>query len=88
MEEVINIIVKQGFGYVLFIGAMFVIYFLYKENKQSNKEKLDLANQRVQDLKEAQASYSVLSEAATKVAENTFTIVQNLQSLLNGMKKE
>lgn len=77
----------QGFGYVLFVLACGVIGFLYKENKALSKEKVDLANQRVQDLKEARDSYAALSETSSKVAENTYTIVQNLQQLLNTWKK-
>lgn len=30
MEEIINIILKQGFGYVLFVGALFVIAYLFR----------------------------------------------------------
>lgn len=87
MEKIVNEIAMQGFGYLLFVGAVFVVYFLYKENKQLARDKVDLANQRVQDLKEARDSYANLSESATKVAENTYTIVQNLQQLLNTWKK-
>lgn len=80
-------VAKQGLGYLLFAGAVLVIFALYKENKQLSKDKVDLANQRVQDLKEARDSYAILSESATKVAENTYTIVQNMQSLMNTWKK-
>ncbi len=80
-------IAKGGFGYVLFAGSLLVIFFLYKENRRLSDEKVDLANKRVEDLRQAQAAYSVLSDAATKVAENTYTIVQNLQQLFNNMKR-
>lgn len=78
---------KQGLGWLLFAGSIVIIYFLYKEIKQLNKEKIDLANQRVIDLKEARDAYGILSQSASKTAENTFTIVQNIQSILNTWKK-
>lgn len=80
-------IAKQGFGYLLFIAACIVIYFLYKENRQLSNDKVDLANQRVADLKEARDTYAILSDKASKTAENTLTIVQNMQSILNNWKK-
>lgn len=87
MEKLIMQVASQGFGYLLFVIACFVIYFLYKENKQLNNEKIGLANQTVQILKEAQATYTTLSESSIKVAENTYTIVQNLQQVLNSRKQ-
>lgn len=80
-------IAKQGLGYLLFVGTLPIIYFLYKENRQLSIEKVDLANKRVDDLRQAQQAYMAISEASTKVAENTYTIVQNLQSLLNNLKQ-
>lgn len=80
-------VAKQGLGYLLFIGSLLVIFFLFKENQKLNNDKVDLANRRVDDLQAAQRAYMVLSESATKVAENTYTIVQNLQQLLNNIKK-
>lgn len=80
-------IAKQGFGYLLFAGAILVVYFLYKENQKLNKEKVDLANQRVDDLKEAKDAYATLSSQTSKTAENTLSIVQNIQQILNSWKK-
>lgn len=80
-------IAKQGFGYLLLAGSLFVVYFLYKENQKLNKEKVDLANQRVEDLKEAKDAYATLSSQTSKTAENTLTIVQNIQQILNSFKK-
>lgn len=87
MDYFIKAIAMQGFGYLLFAGTLLVLFFMYRENKQLSREKVDLANQRVQDLKEARDSYAILSESATNVAQNTYTIVQNLQQLLNAWKK-
>lgn len=80
-------VAKQGLGYLLFAGSLLVIFFLHRENRKLSDEKVELANRRVEDLKEARNAYGILSETATKVAENTYTIVQNLQQLLNNMKK-
>lgn len=80
-------IARQGLGYLLFSGSLVVIFYQYRENRQLNADKVDLANRRVEDLKDAQTAYSALSESATKVAENTYTIVQNLQQLLNNAKQ-
>jgi predicted histidine transporter YuiF (NhaC family) len=80
-------IARQGLGYLLFSGSLVVIFFMYRENRQLNVDKVDLANKRVEDLKQAQAAQNAISESATKVAENTYTIVQNLQQLLNNAKK-
>lgn len=80
-------VAKQGLGWLLFAGAVVVIYFLYKEIKQLNKEKIDLANQRVIDGEKAREIYSILSQSASKTSENTLTIVQNIQSILNTWKK-
>ena len=85
--EYLSQVAEQGLGFLLFAGSLLVIFFLYRENQKLSNEKVDLANRRVEDLKEARTAYSVLSEASTKVAENTYTIVQNLQQLLNSMKK-
>lgn len=85
--EYLDQIAKQGLGYLLFAGSLLVIFFLHKENKKLSEDKVELANRRVEDLKEARNAYSILSENATKIAENTYTIVQNLQALLNNMKK-
>lgn len=87
LDQFITEIAKQGLGFTLAVVAGFAIFFLYKENRQLSQDKVDLANKRVEDLKEAQHSYATLSDAATKVAENTYTIVQNLQQLLNNWKK-
>lgn len=80
-------IAKQGFGYLLFAAALVVIYFLYKENRKLSEDKVDLANKRVEDLKEARGAYATLTETASKTAENTLTIVQNIQQILNNWKK-
>lgn len=80
-------IAKQGLGWLLFAGSVVVIYFLYKEIKQLNKDKIDLANQRVADVEKAREAYGVLSQTASKTSENTLTIVQNIQSILNTWKK-
>lgn len=80
-------IAKQGLGYLLFAGSILVNFFLYRENKKLSNDKVDLANRRVEDLVAARNAYSILSDASTKVAENTYTIVQNLQQLLNNFKK-
>ena len=85
--EYLGEIAKQGLGYLLFVGALVVIFYQHKENQKSSNEKVELANRRVEDLKEARNAYSILSDASTKVAENTYTIVQNLQQLLNNIKK-
>lgn len=77
----------QGFGYLLFAGSILIIFFLYRENKQLSNDKVDLANKRVEDLKESAKSYAIVSDATQKVAENTYTIVQNLQQLLNNIKQ-
>lgn len=72
----------------LLLAISFVaIGILWVENKRLNAAVVDQANKRVEDLKAAQAAYATLSESATKVAENTYTIVQNLQQLLNSMKR-
>lgn len=71
---------------LLFGGSLIVIFFLYKENRQLSKDKVDLVSQTVQLLNEARNSYANLSESASKTAENTYTIVQNLQQLLNNAK--
>ena len=80
-------IAKQGLGWMLFAASVVVIFFLYKENRKLSQDKVDLANQRVEDLKEARNAYAILSETASKTAENTLTIVQNIQQLLNSWKK-
>ena len=85
--EYLSQIAEQGLGYLLFAGSLLVIFFLHKENQKLSNEKVELANKRVEDLKEARNAYSILSDASTKVAENTYTIVQNLQQLLNNIKK-
>jgi hypothetical protein len=86
MEALLRQIAEQGFGYVLFVASLLVCYFLYKENRQLSQEKVDLANKRVEDLKEAQKNYSVLSEALQVTTQNTLTIVTNLQNVLNKSK--
>jgi hypothetical protein len=80
-------IAQQGFGYLLFAGSLLVIFFMYRENRKLSEKSVEQADRRVEDLKEAQRVYNSLSESATKVAENTYTIVQNLQQLLNNAKK-
>lgn len=87
MDYFLKAIAEQGFGYLLFAGCLPIIFFLYKDNRKQSDEKVELSKLRVEDLKQAQAAYATLSQANTKVAENTYTIVQNLQSLLNNMKK-
>jgi hypothetical protein len=86
MEEYIKLIASQGFGYLLFVASMFVCFFLYKENRKLNQDKVDISEKRVEDLKEAQANYGKMSEASQIVAQNTLTIVTNLQNLLNKAK--
>lgn len=85
--DIITRIADQGFGYVLFVGALIVILFMWKENQKKTDQLISMANQRVVDLIQARDAYAVLSDTATKVAENTFTIVQNIQQLLNNLKK-
>jgi len=85
--EYLEQISKQGLGYLLFAASLFVIFFLYKENQKLNNEKVDLANKRVEDLQEARDAYTLLSNAASKTAENTLTIVQNIQQLLTNWRK-
>jgi len=87
MDYFIKTIAMQGFGYLLFAGSILIIFFLYRENKQLSNDKVDLANKRVEDLKESAKSYAIVSDATQKVAENTYTIVQNLQQLLNNIKQ-
>lgn len=86
-DTFLKMIAAQGFGYLLFVGSLLVIFFLFKDNRKLSDEKVDLANRRVEDLKEAQAVYATLSKASTDLAQNTYTIVQNLQQLLNNAKK-
>lgn len=83
METYLKTIAEQGFGYVLFLASMFACLFLYKENRKLNQDKIDLSEKRVDDLKEAQANYFKMGEASQIVAQNTLTIVTNLQNLLN-----
>lgn len=80
-------IAKQGLGWMLFIGSLSVIFFMYKELKAANKEKVDLANMRVQDLKEARDAYATLSSSAQLTAQNTLTIVTNIQNIISNWKK-
>ncbi len=80
-------IARQGLGYLLFSGSLVVIFFLYRENRKLSEDKVGLAKEIVEQLKSAQATYNTLSESSIKVAENTYTIVQNLQQLLNNAKK-
>lgn len=80
-------IAKQGFGYLLFIGALGVVYYKDKQVERYKDQIVDLANKRVEDLKEARNAYAVIAESQTKVAENTYTIVQNIQNLVNTIKQ-
>lgn len=80
-------IAKQGLGYLLFVLSCGVIGILYRDNKKLSEEKVTLANQRVEDLKEVQEKYGTVLDTSTKIADNTFIIVQNLQTLLNNLKK-
>lgn len=80
-------IAKQGLGYLLFAGSLVVIFFLHRENRKLSDGQVELANKRVEDLVAARNAYGILSDSSTKVAENTYTIVQNLQQVLNNVKK-
>ena len=79
---------------LLFGGSLIIILFLYKENRTLQREKLEQVEKRVEELKVAQKAYTDSTEANRKVAEtgyriaeNTFTVVQNLQQLLNIKEK-
>jgi hypothetical protein len=84
--EYLDQIAKQGLGYLLFAGSLVIIFYQNRKIDQYQNEKVELANRRVEDLKDARNAYAAVSDASTKVAENTYTIVQNLQQLLNNLK--
>jgi len=87
MDPLLQTIAEQGFGYLLFAGAILLLFFFYKENKALNQKMQDQANQRVDDLKETQANYVKMSEASQTTGQNVLTIVKNIQDILNNLKK-
>jgi hypothetical protein len=38
MNEVFSELFKQGLGYVLFLGAVLIIFYQYKVNREDNKK--------------------------------------------------
>lgn len=86
-DAFLNEIAKQGLGYLLFAGSLIVIFFLYRENRNASQELKDLAEKRITDLKEVQANYTNSISAIKAVADNTLTIVENLQTMI-GIKQK
>ena len=91
MEYFLDQFAKYGgvFG-VLFGGSVIIIGFLWKENRALQAKILDQAEKRVEELKVSKAENAAAAEASRQIAENgfrvaesTFTVVQNLQQLFN-----
>jgi predicted acyltransferase (DUF342 family) len=75
---------------ILFGGSLIVIFFLFKENRTLQREKLEQVEKRVEELKVSKSENATAAEASRqiaengfRVAENTFEVVKNLQQLLN-----
>lgn len=41
LGSILSRVAEQGFGYILFIGALFIIKYQYEENRQLNKDRLE-----------------------------------------------
>jgi len=98
MTDYFGEVAKQGLGYLLFIGSLSINIYLYKEKSKVDKVVIDLADKRLNDVKEMKDSYfnqieSVKTnflQSVTKsqdLAQATLSIAQNLQSILNSREK-
>lgn len=79
---------KQGLGYVLSVILAYVVVKLDKDRKAEStarindgKEYNDKFQKALKDMSDGQ---TVALEKATKVADATFLVVQNLQTLQQG----
>lgn len=88
---------KQGLGYLLFVVSIGVNIHLYREKTRVDKQLAELAEKRVEDIKEMRDMYFdridevkngflMAVDKMQGVAMSTLTIAQNIQSILNARK--
>lgn len=79
MQEVINIILKQGFGYVLFVGSLFIIVYLFKL-LIAEKDK------RSEDVKEMGGIFTSTAKDLLNGNVNLQKSIDTLTSIINTKK--
>jgi len=76
MNEIFTELFKQGLGYVLFLGAVLIIFYQYKINREDNKKYSD-------DLKEITAQFTGTAKDLLNGNNNLQKSVDTLTSIIN-----